>query len=102
MLIQKGGAVYIIANKRFTVLYTGVTSNLRNRILQHKTRFYKNSFTDLNNCNILLWYELHNNIREAIAREKKIKGRSRIRKAELINKMNPEWEDLWEIDVKNW
>lgn len=99
--MERGGAVYIITNKNHTVLYTGVTSDLRSRIKQHINQTYPNSFTAKYNCNKLVWFELFNRIEEAIAKEKQIKDRSRAYKLSLINTMNPEWKDLWD-EIENW
>ena len=102
MLIQKGGAVYIITNKRHTVLYTGVTSDLYKRIKQHKEKVYQKSFTAGYNWDKLVWFYIYPQIEEAIAREKQIKAGSRDKKMNLINALNPEWKDLWETEVKFW
>lgn len=102
MLIQKGGSVYIVTNARHTVLYTGVTSDLHNRIREHKDKVYPNSFTAKYNCGILVWYETYPQISEAIDREKQIKAGNRASKIDLINALNPEWKDLWETDVRYW
>lgn len=99
--LQKGGHVYIMTNKNHTVLYIGVTSNLKQRTLQHKTHFYKYSFTAKYNCEKLVWYKAYNTIKEANIEEKKLKDRSRKYKESLINAMNPDWNDLWEI-VEQW
>ena len=90
-----GGCVYIITNQYNTVLYTGVTSDLRVRILEHKTKFYPKSFSAKFNCNKIVWYEVFSRIEEAIDREKLIKGGSRKAKVALINSQNPTWTDLW-------
>lgn len=83
-----------------TVLYTGVTSDLVSRVLEHREGKYPNSFTSRYNVKRLVYYEIFASIEEAIDREKQIKGGSRKRKEELINTMNPEWRDLFE-DIKN-
>lgn len=72
----------------------GVTSNLSQRIYQHKTGYYKNSFSSKYKVNKLVYYEFFDSINEAISREKQIKAGSRQKKIELINKLNPEWKDL--------
>jgi putative endonuclease len=94
--MHKGGHVYIITNKNNTALYVGVSSNLKQRILDHKNKKYKNSFSAKYNCNKLVYYEPFNSITEAIAREKQLKGGSRNKKIELINASNPGWNDLFE------
>lgn len=99
--MERGGAVYIVTNKSHSVLYTGVTSDLRGRTQQHKEHFYKKSFSDRYNTEKLVYYELFAHIEEAIWREKEIKKWRREKKEALINKMNPEWRDLWE-DIKDW
>ncbi|MBN7817994.1 GIY-YIG nuclease family protein [Algoriphagus pacificus] len=99
--MQKGGAVYIMSNARNTVLYTGVTNDLIRRVQEHKNRLNPNSFTFQYNLNKLVYYESFNSIEEAIDREKQIKGRSRKKKEELINSINPEWKDLWD-EIKEW
>ena len=87
--------VYILTNKYHTVLYTGVTSDLYNRILEHKYRDNP-GFTSKYNVHKLVYFEAFEDINQAIAREKQIKGGSRQKKLDLINSMNPDWTDLWE------
>ena len=86
---------YIITNKNHTVLYTGVTSNLRKRIWEHKNKMYPHSFSARYNADELIFYEAFFDIGEAIAREKQIKGGSRQKKIDLINAFNPEWRDMY-------
>ena len=102
MLIQKGGCTYILTNRHLTIFYTGVTSNLRQRILDHKNKVYPNSFTAKYNCDILIWYESFSHISQAILREKQIKAGSRLKKIQLIHSLNPAWADLWEKEVQHW
>lgn len=90
------GFVYIITNKNNNTLYVGVTSNLTFRIKQHKEKFYKNSFSARYNLSKLVYYETFQNIGEAIAREKQLKGGNRANKIKLIERENPEWKDLME------
>ena len=92
--MNKNGYVYILTNISNTVLYTGVTSDLTERIQKHKSEFYKDSFTSRYNITKLVYYELFESIEDAIAREKLIKAGSRKKKIELIEKKNPEWKDL--------
>jgi putative endonuclease len=99
--MQKGGAVYIITNTSHTVLYTGVTSDLRTRVQEHIMEVYPKSFTARYNFKKLVWYELLGSIEEAIMREKQIKKRSRAYKESIITGMNPDWNDLWET-IKDW
>ena len=93
--MERGGAIYIITNKNNTVLYTGVTSDLRRRIYEHKNHLYKNSFTDKYNVEKLIYFETFHSIEEAISREKQIKAGSRNKKIDLINSINPKWNDLY-------
>lgn len=88
------GFVYIMTNDNNTVLYTGVTSKLRDRINDHKVRKHKGSFTARYSIRKLVYFECFESIGEAIKREKQIKGGSRMKKIELINSRNPEWRDL--------
>jgi len=89
--------VYITTNKNKTVLYTGVTNNLQVRMAQHfeNAKPYKHSsFAGNYNAYHLLYYERFENIQDAIAREKQIKGWVRSKKVALINSVNPEWKFL--------
>ena len=86
--------VYILTNKNKRVLYVGVTSNLKDRIEKHKTKFYKKSFTARYNCDMLVYFEVFENISEAILREKQLKAGNRAKKEALVNNDNPEWKDL--------
>jgi putative endonuclease len=87
--------IYLVANKRLNVLYVGVTNNLARRIYEHKNKLAER-FTKKYNVNLLVYYEDHENIVDAIAREKEIKGWSRTKKNALINQKNPLWKDLYE------
>ncbi|MDD5043270.1 MAG: GIY-YIG nuclease family protein [Patescibacteria group bacterium] len=87
--------VYIMANKTNTTLYTGVTGNLPRRIYEHKEKITK-GFTARYNINKLIYFEPFDSIEEAIKREKQIKGGSRQKKIELIEKDNPNWKDLYD------
>lgn len=86
--------VYIITNTRNTVLYTGVTGNLVARIYYHKNKSVS-SFSSKYNVEKLVYYEVYEDVKEAIKREKQIKAGSRKRKIDLINKFNPSWMDLY-------
>jgi putative endonuclease len=99
--MQKGGCTYIMSNERNTTLYTGVTSDLPGRIMQHKTKYYPKSFTGRYNISKLVYYECFHTIEEAIEREKQIKAGSRKSKEKLINQLNPDWRDLYE-DLQDW
>lgn len=92
--MHKGGSVYIMTNKHRNVLYIGVTSNLPVRIQQHKSRVFRNSFTDKYNIEFLIYHETFFDIESAIAREKEIKKWRREKKNELINQFNSKWIDL--------
>ncbi len=97
---MKSGFIYIITNKNNTTLYVGVTSNLPQRIVQHKEKTYKNSFSARYNLNKLVYYEQFQMIGDAIGREKQLKAGSRAKKIALITTLNPNWEDLYE-DIKD-
>ncbi len=97
----KGGAVYILTNKYNTTLYVGVTSDLYSRILEHRSKCNPKSFTARYNIFKLVYFESFHSIEEAILREKQIKAGSRKKKEQLINGINPEWEDLFD-EVSNW
>jgi putative endonuclease len=100
MLRTKGGFVYMMTNGHHTVLYTGVTSNLTDRIEQHINGIPKGSFTSKYKCIKLVYYCGFPYIPSAIAEVKKIKGGSRKSKIGLIESVNPDWRDLLK-DVKN-
>ena len=87
--------VYIMTNAHNTVLYTGVTNDLVRRVYEHKNGL-GSAFVKKYNVHKLVYYEQGNDIYATIAREKQIKGGSRKKKIDLINKMNPEWKDLYE------
>ena len=84
-----------MASKRNGTLYTGVTSNLVGRVWQHREGQVK-GFTKRYGCKLLVWYETHDTMEQAIFREKQIKAGSRAKKLQLIESMNPEWRDLWD------
>ncbi len=92
--MHKAGSVYIMASPNRNVLYTGVTSELANRVWKHKNKFYPASFSARYNCVVLVYYRHFHSIDDAIAEEKRIKGGSRKQKEELINSFNREWRDL--------
>ncbi|KAA6456956.1 GIY-YIG nuclease family protein [Acidobacteria bacterium AB60] len=83
---------YIMASRSRT-LYIGVTSNLHKRVFQHKWKEH-GGFTARYNCDRLVWFERHNDIGIAIAREKELKDWRRSRKIALIESINPAWTDL--------
>ena len=86
--------IYIMTNKHNTVLYVGVTNNLKRRIYQHKTKL-ASSFTKKYNVDKLVYYETCKDVKAAIAREKQLKGGSRKKKVDLIESCNPEWQYLY-------
>ena len=86
--------VYILANKTRTTLYIGVTNDLERRVHEHRSKADPKSFASRYNLNRLVYFERFQDIRDAIAREKKLKRWKRSRKNELIAAENPRWEDL--------
>ena len=93
--MEKVYCIYILTNQRHTVLYTGVTGDLKSRVHQHREKLLP-GFTNRYNVCKLVYYEAGYNASGAIAREKQIKAGSRQKKTELINRLNPEWRDLYE------
>jgi putative endonuclease len=87
--------VYILASKRNGTLYTGVTSNLTQRVWQHKNDMVE-GFTRKYNVKKLVYYEVHDNAESAITREKRIKKWKRNWKLRLIEERNPQWKDLYD------
>jgi len=93
--------VYILTNAKHTVLYTGVTNDLGRRCLEHKQKKNK-GFTQKYNVDQLVYFEIFEFIQDAIAREKQIKGYSRLKKNTLVDSFNKDWKDLYredEIDI---
>ncbi|HVH74541.1 MAG TPA: GIY-YIG nuclease family protein [Stellaceae bacterium] len=93
--MEKTYCVYILTNLRHTVLYTGVTGDLRARITQHRGKLLP-GFSKRYNVTKLVSYETGSDATGAIAREKQIKAGSRQKKIALINSLNPQWHDLYE------
>ncbi len=93
--LKRVGFVYILTNKNNTTLYTGVTADLIKRVEEHKLKIKPNSFSTRYNLNKLIYFGGYNHIEEAIAREKQLKAGSRQKKIDLINSLNPTWEDLY-------
>ena len=91
--MKQGYCVYIMTNKNQTTLYTGMTSDLKKRVWEHKNNVVK-GFTYRYNLHYLVFYECSGTLDEALARENQIKGGSRKKKIDLINSMNPDWRDL--------
>jgi putative endonuclease len=94
MRFMKSYAVYILAAKS-GVLYTGVTNNLQRRVIEHKQMLIA-GFTSDYNVNRLVHFEIFDDIRAAIAREKQIKNWRRAKKVKLIESKNAKWADLSE------
>jgi len=90
--------VYILSSQRNGTLYVGVTSNLVQRIWQHKNDLV-DGFTKNYQVHMLVWYEQHESMESAIVREKQIKEWKRQWKLELIEKSNPYWNDLYKTIV---
>ena len=86
--------VYIMTSKRNGTLYTGVTSNLIQRVWRHKNNQIE-GFTKRYVIHTLVWYEIHETMISAITREKEIKNWKRAWKLSLIEKTNPDWRDLY-------
>ncbi|MDD3020518.1 MAG: GIY-YIG nuclease family protein [Alphaproteobacteria bacterium] len=91
---MKQPAVYIITNQKNGTLYTGVTSDLTQRVFQHKNETFS-GFSQKYKCKTLVFFEQHETMETAILREKQIKAGSRTRKLALIESKNPEWKDLY-------
>ena len=94
-VVNKQYYVYIMTNNRNTVLYVGVTSDLIRRVYEHKEKL-ADGFTKKYNIVKLVYYEVLQDIENAILREKQIKAGSRQKKIRLVNSMNSEWRDLYE------
>ena len=93
--IKENSYVYILCNQHRNVLYIGATNELRKRIYFHKNRLIA-GFTRKYNVDRLVYFEKHNSIDAALIREKQLKGYGRDRKIDLIEQMNPNWDDLYE------
>ncbi len=91
--------VYILTNKSKTVLYTGVTNNLKRRLNEHESKLNPTSFSAKYNTHFLIYYEKFSWIQLAIAREKEIKSLSRDKKISLIHEINPNL-DFWNDSFK--
>lgn len=86
---------YILASQRNGTLYVGVTSDLIKRVYEHKNNIFE-GFTKKYNVKMLVYYEIFDDIEEAIKREKQIKGWTRKKKIALIEEHNEDWVDLYE------
>ena len=93
--MAKQPALYILASKRNGTLYIGVTSNLVQRIWQHRND-QAAGFSQRYHVHQLVYFELHSDMEQAITREKRIKKWNRKWKLRLIQERNPQWIDLWE------
>ena len=87
--------VYILSNTTNSTIYTGVTNDLIKRVYEHKNKLDPHSFTARYHIHKLVYYEETSDVRAAIEREKQIKSWSRTRKNQLVDAMNPRWEDLY-------
>jgi putative endonuclease len=87
--------VYIVTNDHNTVLYTGVTNDLKRRVYEHESELVE-GFTKRYNLTKLVYYEVCESIEGAIGREKKLKGGSRLMKAYLVESINKGWRDLYD------
>ncbi len=94
-MLDKQYYIYIMTNLHHTVLYTGMTNNLPRRALEHRSG-QGSGFTKKYHVTKLVYYECGNDVDAIIEREKQIKAGSRQKKIDLINRLNPEWKDLWE------
>src|SRR3954452_5549682 len=92
---MKQPCVYIMANRRRGTIYTGVTAHLPRRAFDHRSGLLK-GFSTKYGCKILVWYEVHETMIDAITREKQIKAGSRANKLALIEALNPAWNDLYD------
>ena len=92
---MKQPAVYMLASQRNGTLYIGVTSDLVQRIWQHKNDIFE-GFTKEYGVHMLVWFELHEDMENAIIREKRLKKWNREWKLRLIEEKNPEWKDLYD------
>ena len=93
-MMSKQYYVYLLTTKQYGILYTGITSNLISRIYQHKENLV-DGFTKKYNVHKLVYYEIHDDVNEAILREKRIKKWNRKWKINLIEQTNPQWIDLY-------
>jgi putative endonuclease len=93
--VEKLYSVYMLASCRNGTLYIGVTNDLVRRVWEHKTGV-AGGFTKKHKVHMLVWYKMHEDINDAIAREKQLKGRNRAWKIRLIEERNSGWNDLYE------
>jgi len=93
--------VYILTNRTHTTVYVGVTRNLLRRVDEHRRHVYPDSFTAKYRLHELVYFEPFSDIRDAIAREKQLKGWNRRRKNALVESKNPTWRDLFPLILKD-
>ncbi|MBR5940723.1 MAG: GIY-YIG nuclease family protein [Neisseriaceae bacterium] len=93
--MEKQSFIYIMTNASNEVFYIGVTANIIRRVYEHRNKLI-DGFTKRYNLTKLVYYEMFDDITNAITREKQLKGGSRKKKIELIKAFNPKWEDLYE------
>ena len=91
----KPGAVYLMASGRNGTTYLGVTSNLQQRVHRHRNGLM-DGFSKEHGCTLLVWFEQHDDLQQARARELQLKKWKRAWKLELIEQANPQWKDLYE------
>lgn len=91
---MKQWVVYIMTNKRHSVLYIGFSNDMKRRTWEHKQKIGSH-FTQKYNVDKLVYYEIHSDVQTAIKREKQLKNLLRRKKIELIESMNPNWRDMW-------
>ena len=94
-MLTRSYFVYIMTNKKHGTLYTGVTNDLVRRVYEHREGLVE-GFTRKHDLKKLVWFEPHDDIEQAILREKRIKRWRREWKIQMIQKQNPDWDDLWE------
>ncbi|MDP3879356.1 MAG: GIY-YIG nuclease family protein [Dehalococcoidales bacterium] len=87
--------VYILANSTNVALYLGVTNDLKRRVYEHKRQVVR-GFAEKYRIDKLVYYEIFEDVENAILREKRLKGSSRARKNRLVESLNPEWRDLYD------
>ena len=95
----KPGYVYIMASQRNGTIYLGVTSNLPKRVFEHREGLIE-GFTKKHGCKLLVWFEAYDDLQEARATELRMKNWNRQWKLRRIERMNPDWRDLWDEIVK--
>ena len=95
----KPGYVYIMASQRNGTIYLGVTSDLPKRVYEHRKGLIE-GFTKKHGCKLLVWYEAYDDIQEARATERRMKNWNRQWKLKRIERMNPDWNDLWDDIAK--